>query len=156
MTETSITSLAPDFHVRLRKARRHAGLTQGDIASASGVSRNAVTHWEHPEGTIPTLAHLSCVAQVTGVAFEWLCTGRGRMLFQAEGDRDEAAVILRYCAQDETEEKVLLELRRLPYSQCLAIANLIGALAGEAGVDEDGRHRGRSRSGAGRHSRSRN
>lgn len=129
MTDSAISTLAADFHVRLRKARRHAGLTQGDIAVAAGVSRNAVTHWEHPEGTRPTLSHLSCVAQVTGVAFEWLCTGRGRMRFQAEGDREEAGVILRYCAQDETEERILLGLRRLTYSQVLAIAELVAALA---------------------------
>lgn len=143
MSETSITPLVPGFHIRLRKARRHAGLTQGDIAAASGVSRNAVTHWEHPDGTTPTLSHLSCVAQVTGVAFEWLCTGRGRMLFQADGDQEDSAVILRYCAQDETEEKILLDLRRLTYTQCLAIATLIGALAEESEPQEDGRRRGR-------------
>src|SRR5688500_3027438 len=137
VNETAIVNVASDFHVRLRKARRHAGLTQGDIAAAAGVSRNAVTHWEHPEGTRPTLSHLSSVAQMTGVAFEWLCTGRGRMLFQAEGDRDESAVILRYCAQDETEERILVELRRLSYSQVLAIATLISALAEDAGTRDD-------------------
>ncbi len=138
LNETAVTSLAADFHVRLRKARRHAGLTQGDIAAAAGVSRNAVTHWEHPEGTRPTLSHLSSVAQVTGVAFEWLCTGRGRMQFQAEGDREESAMILRYCAQDETEERILLELRRLSYTQVLAIATLISSLAEDAGAPDDG------------------
>jgi transcriptional regulator with XRE-family HTH domain len=132
LSERPIAHLAADFHVRLRKARRHAGLTQGDIAAAAGVSRNAVTHWEHPEGTRPTLTHLSSVAQVTGVAFEWLCTGRGRMRFQAEGDREEAAVILRYCAQDETEERILLDLRRLSYPQVLAIAQLVSSLAEDA------------------------
>lgn len=131
MKDGPVSYLASDFHVRLRKARLHARLTQGDIAAAAGVSRNAVTHWEHPDGTVPTLSHLSSVAQVTGVAFEWLCTGRGRMLFQAEGDRDDAAMILRYCAQDETEERILLELRRLSYSQVLAISTLVSSLAEE-------------------------
>ena len=137
MSDSSIRHLAADFHVRLRKARRQAGLTQGDIAAAAGVSRNAVTHWEHPDGTVPTLAHLGSVAQVTGVAFEWLCTGRGRMLFQAEGDREDAAMILRYCAQDETEDRILLELRRLSYPQVLAIATLVSALAEDATTPRD-------------------
>ena len=132
-----VTYLASDFHVRLRKARLHARLTQGDIAAAAGVSRNAVTHWEHPEGTTPTLSHLSSVAQATGVSFEWLCTGRGRMLFQAEGDTEDAAMILRYCAQDETEERILLELRRLSYAQVLAISTLVSSLAEEATTSDD-------------------
>jgi transcriptional regulator with XRE-family HTH domain len=132
MGEPNHPDLAADFHVRLRKARRHAGLTQGAVATACGVSRNAVTHWEHPEGTRPTLSHLSFVAQATGVAFEWLCTGRGRMVYQALDDREEAGVMLRYCAQDETEEKILVDLRRLTYSQCLAIASLVSSLAREA------------------------
>jgi transcriptional regulator with XRE-family HTH domain len=138
MAESNHPELAADFHVRLRKARRHAGLTQGAVAAAAGVSRNAVTHWEHPEGTRPTLSHLSFVAQATGVAFEWLCTGRGRMVYQALDDREEAGVMLRYCAQDETEEKILIDLRRLTYSQCLAIATLVSTLAREAsgGTDE--------------------
>lgn len=137
MNGSSHPDLAADFHVRLRKARRHAGLTQGAVAAAAGVSRNAVTHWEHPEGTRPTLSHLSFVAQATGVAFEWLCTGRGRMVYQALDDREEAGMMLRYCAQDETEEKILVDLRRLSYGQCLAIAALVSTLAREAsGGDE--------------------
>ena len=150
MKDSHVSYLASDFHVRLRKARLHARLTQGDIAAAAGVSRNAVTHWEHPDGTVPTLSHLSSVAQVTGVAFEWLCTGRGRMLFQAEGDQDDAAMILRYCAQDETEERILLELRRLSYTQVLAISTLVSSLAEEAtGASDDEtprRKRGRAAS----------
>ena len=132
MGEAAVPELAADFHVRLRKARRHARLTQGAVAAACGVSRNAVTHWEHPGGTRPTLAHLSCVAHATGVAFEWLCTGRGRMVYQALDDREEAGVLLRYCAQDETEERILLDLRRLSYSQVLAIATLVATLARES------------------------
>ena len=129
MQDSTVAYLAANFHVRLRKARRGAGLTQGDIAAAAGVTRNAVTHWEHPGGTTPTLAHLSSVAQITGVSFEWLCTGRGRMLFQAEGDGQDAAVILRYCAQDQTEEGILRDLRRLSYAKCLAVATSVATLA---------------------------
>ena len=54
------------------------------------------------------------------------------MRFQAEGDREDAAMILRYCAQDETEERILLDLRRLGYSQVLAIATLVSSLAEDA------------------------
>ena len=145
MQDSTVAYLAANFHVRLRKARRGAGLTQGDIAAAAGVTRNAVTHWEHPGGTSPTLAHLSSVAQITGVAFEWLCTGRGRMLFQAEGDGHDAAVILRYCAQDETEESILRDLRRLSYGKCLAVASLVAALADDEAQAQTGPLRRRPR-----------
>jgi transcriptional regulator with XRE-family HTH domain len=150
MGEGPLPELAADFHVRLRKARRHARLTQSAVAAACGVSRNAVTHWEHPEGTRPTLAHLSCVAHATGVAFEWLCTGRGRMVYQALDDREEAGVLLRYCAQDETEERILVDLRRLSYAQTLAIATLVSTLAREAAAAEDGPRRPAQRRPGGR------
>jgi hypothetical protein len=53
-------------------------------------------------------------------------------------------MILRYCAQDETEERILLELRRLTYSQVLAISSLVTALAEEATTSDDASRRGRS------------
>ncbi len=143
----SIPDLAIDFHVRLRKARLNAELTQGALAEMIGVSRNAVTHWEHPEGTRPTLSHLAHVAQATGVAFEWLCTGRGRMVFHADGENDDPGVILRYCAQDETEERILLDLRRLSYAQCLAVSALVSALAEEGAGHADPLATGRVRRG---------
>ena len=64
---------------RIRLARRHAGLSQAQLAEAVGVQRSAVSHWEAPQGKNPSVTHLREVALATGVQFEWLATGRGEM-----------------------------------------------------------------------------
>ena len=64
---------------RIRLARRHAGLSQAALGAAVGVQRSAVGHWEAAQGKYPSVAHLREVAMVTGVQFEWLATGRGKM-----------------------------------------------------------------------------
>ena len=64
---------------RIRLARRHAGLSQAALAEAVGVQRSAVSHWEAVQGKSPSMANLRRVATVTGVQFEWIATGRGRM-----------------------------------------------------------------------------
>jgi transcriptional regulator with XRE-family HTH domain len=63
--------------LRIRKARGIATLSQAELALRVGVKRSAVTQWEHPAGTKPSVDHMIQIALVTGVAFEWLATGRG-------------------------------------------------------------------------------
>lgn len=41
--------------------------------------------WEHPLHTAPNTTNLARVAEITGVAFEWLATGRGSP-WLSEGD----------------------------------------------------------------------
>ena len=64
---------------RIRLARRHAGLSQAALGAAVGVQRSAVGHWESARGKHPSMAHLREIALITGVQFEWLATGRGKM-----------------------------------------------------------------------------
>ena len=64
---------------RIRLARRHAAMSQTQLAQAVGVQRSAVSHWEAPQGKNPSVKHLREIAMVTGVQFEWLATGRGQM-----------------------------------------------------------------------------
>jgi|GEM_PF-97778 len=64
---------------RIRLARRHAGLSQMQLASAVCVQRSAVSHWESTQAKNPSVSHLREIALVTGVQFEWLATGRGGM-----------------------------------------------------------------------------
>lgn len=64
--------------VRIRTARLRAGLTQSDLAQKLGVSRTAVVNWE--SGTNPARPsgeRLEGISHLTGVAWEWLATGRG-------------------------------------------------------------------------------
>ena len=64
---------------RIRLARSHAGLSQAALATAVGVQRSAVSHWEANNGKHPSVTHMREMAMACGVQFEWLATGRGKM-----------------------------------------------------------------------------
>src|SRR5258706_4756875 len=65
------------FADRLRSARRWPEVSQRGLAEQLGVSASAAAQWEAQGGTSPKAEHLAEIARVTGVAFEWLATGRG-------------------------------------------------------------------------------
>lgn len=112
--------------VRIRKARMLAKLSQADLAQRIGVKRSAVTQWEHPTGTTPSVEHLAQLAIVAGVSFEWLATGRGNSRLDAD---DTSAVIVGDYAQDECESLSLAYLRRLSPAKrktALAILEILG------------------------------
>jgi transcriptional regulator with XRE-family HTH domain len=97
---------------RIRKARTLAKLSQAELARRVGVKRSAVTQWEHPAGTTPSVDHLIQIALQTQSRFEWLATGRGaRQLEEAEAT---SAVIVDDYARDEHESQALGQLRQLP------------------------------------------
>jgi transcriptional regulator with XRE-family HTH domain len=116
---------------RIRQARRHASLSQQQLATLVGVHRSAVAQWEQPGGSHPTVENLARVAAVTSVQFEWLATGRGRMKFVSDliPGEETPAVLIDYAAQSETEARALVALRHLDTTTALAIVEMIVALA---------------------------
>ena len=87
-------SEAPDersLHLRVRIARTSAGLSKSDLARRVGVCLSAVVQWELAKGTSPTVANLVRIARTTGVAFEWLATGRGSPVLPDELSEAEAS-----------------------------------------------------------------
>lgn len=96
---------------RIRRARSVAKLSQSQLATLVGVRRSAVAQWECDHGTSPSVDHLSQVAIVTGMCFEWLATGRGQS--RANGAAFDVPVVLREFAQDELESRMLELVRRL-------------------------------------------
>ena len=71
---------------RIRTARTRAGMSQGALAEALGVSRSAVGNWESAKGRVsPSSERLSELALATGVSYEWLATGRGTPLAPIDG-----------------------------------------------------------------------
>jgi transcriptional regulator with XRE-family HTH domain len=58
---------------RIKEARLGAGLHQFEVAERCGVSRSAVSQWEHGEGI--RSQKLIEYARVIGVPAEWLITG---------------------------------------------------------------------------------
>lgn len=67
---------------RVREARNLCSLTQEALASDLGVTRSAVAQWEMEQGTKPSVENLIALARRTGMAFEYLSTGRGRNMIQ--------------------------------------------------------------------------
>ena len=116
---------------RVRQARRHANLSQQQLATLIGVHRSAVAQWEQPGGSHPTVENLARLAAVTAVQFEWLATGRGRMKFVSDliPGEETPAVLIDYAAHSETEARALVALRHLDTSSALAIVEMIAALA---------------------------
>lgn len=53
------------------------GLSQEILAGELGVSRGALAQWEMADGTSPSVDNLIALARRTGMAFEYLATGRG-------------------------------------------------------------------------------
>lgn len=97
---------------RIRHARARADLTKTELARRVGVCTSAVVQWEYPSGTAPTARNLAGIAAATGVAYEWLATGRGPTRVDI-GD-GPPALDPRSMALTLFEERLLEIMRRLP------------------------------------------
>ena len=131
MTAEGGDATMTDPRNRIRQARRHGNLSQQALAERVGVHRSAVAQWEQPGGSHPTMENLSRIAISTGVSFEWLATGRGRMAFVSDlvpGEASTAAVI-EYSAHCETEVRGLTAMRRMEFSTLMAVVELMESLA---------------------------
>lgn len=64
-----------DIHDRVSKARRSAGLEQGELAEKAGLSRKSISRYETGLST-PRRAAIIAIAFATGVNVEWLETGK--------------------------------------------------------------------------------
>lgn len=112
---------------RIRRARRHAGLTQAALAELINVRRSAVSNWESANDVLPTMQNLISVAMVCGVSLEWLGTGRGA--FSPESD--DLANVPTADAElvDVEEERVLLgAYRDLPQRRQRLVLDLVDSL----------------------------
>lgn len=67
-----------DIGQRVRHARKHAGLTQGELAKAVGMKQPSLSELER--GLSRSSAYLFQIAKVCEVNVEWLATGEGEML----------------------------------------------------------------------------
>src|SRR5207344_372643 len=116
---------------RIQQARRSAKLSQQALATLVGVHRSAVSQWEQPAGSAPTLENLARIAITTSVQFEWLATGRGRMKYLSDLSvaNETPAILLEYCAQGEVEVRTLAALRKLDYTDGFAFVVMLEALA---------------------------
>lgn len=74
-----------DVKLRIRQARREAGLTQKQLASRIGVERGAVGNWESLKTPdVPSLKNLAAVAKECQTTMAYLVAGRGATLTQSD------------------------------------------------------------------------
>lgn len=108
---------------RIKSLRREAGLSAAALARELGVTRSAVGQWESG-ATGPSMTHLSRIAALTGVAFEWLATGRGSPRGGAVRDarRDYPAEAV---AKDPQERRLLARFRELPPKRRKALLDML-------------------------------
>ena len=97
--------------MRVRKARHQAGLSQQVLAERMGVTRGAVANWESAVA-VPAARRLARIANVTGVSYEWLATGRGAMLPEL-GFEDPKTPALDADYVDDPFERQLLDTFRM-------------------------------------------
>ena len=116
---------------RIRLARRHAALSQAQLAQAVGVQRSAVSHWEAPQGKNPSVKHLREIAMVTGVQFEWLATGRGQMAPSRDTVLDSVSAVDALLVDDSLEQRLLMAFREAPVRARLALVELMEELASQ-------------------------
>ncbi|GAB1597032.1 helix-turn-helix domain-containing protein [Lysobacter claricitrinus] len=114
---------------RIRLARRHAGLSQSALAETVGVQRSAVSHWEAVQGKSPSMSNLRRVATVTGVQFEWLATGRGRMALSHEDTMDGVAAVDATMVDEPLELRMLNAFRSLPPRSQAPLVELMEQMA---------------------------
>ena len=63
---------------RIKEARKHAGLSQRDLARLTEINNSSIALIETGKRN-PRMATLKLIADVTGVNLEWLKTGEGPM-----------------------------------------------------------------------------
>lgn len=110
---------------RIRVARKHAGMSQQDLAAQLGVSRGAVANWESAGSVLPATERLQRIAQVTGTTFEWLATGRGASRYQPSLDDIPAAKM--EIVEDPLELRLLRAFRATPQRQHAVIVTSVEA-----------------------------
>lgn len=116
-------------HARVRLARRRRGLSQTELAAAIGVQRTAVSHWESPLGKNPTVNHLRRFAEVAGVRFEWLTTGRGPMGFSKEEELDSVYAAHALLVDDDLEMRFLKAFREIAMESRISLVELAEQIA---------------------------
>lgn len=111
---------------RIRRARALARVSQSQLAAQVGVTRSAVAQWESKANVRPSMDHLSRIAIVTEVQFEWLATGRGPTKHESDQTAGTDAKVF---AQSETETRLLALLRRLSAKRQEMVCDIIEMMA---------------------------
>jgi len=92
------------------------------------VQRSAVSNWESASQVLPSLQNLVALARACGVSFEWLGTGRGRMMPEEDLDQIPAADAELVELRDERD--LLALYRDLPRKKRLLVVEVLQVVLG--------------------------
>lgn len=110
------------FGDRIKKARQDAKLSQQVVAELVGVSQPSFSEWERDISN-PSVDSLVVLANVLGVSFEWLATGRGDMHYIPTAASQNVA---KYIVSMPPDQQELLDLyRKLPHGRRLALLTFL-------------------------------
>lgn len=113
------------LHERIREARQQLKASQETLAAQVGVTRGAVAQWEMPTGTAPSVENLIKIASLSGVAFEWLATGRGPKIHGQPAAASEARAAYVVAPADPLDEALRTAVSRLTQSKKKALLELL-------------------------------
>ncbi len=99
----------PSIGARITSLRQQAGITQGALAKALGVSRVTVTFWETDRNTPPS-QELLRIAEILGVPVEVFLHGMVSISLQQTLTVDEAALLDMYRAFSVVERIGMLQV----------------------------------------------
>jgi transcriptional regulator with XRE-family HTH domain len=111
------------MQARIKEARRRVAVSQEEFAARLGVSRGAVAQWEMDDGTSPTVKNLEQIATLSGLAFEWLATGRGPKVFGQPMVREPEAIY--HAGLSDEEQQVVSLMRKMKPPKRAALVQLI-------------------------------
>lgn len=76
---------------RIKEARKALGWSQADLARRMYVTQPSVADWESGRKA-PHTKNLARLAIMLGVSFEWLSTGRGKMISSSTLNAQESTI----------------------------------------------------------------
>lgn len=117
---------AAQLRDRIRQAREALGLSRSELARKVGVVVSAAVQWEQPKGTVPSIANLIAIAQVTDISFEWLVTGRGHS--RVGYGQDDPVFHRDSIAMTPYEERMLAIARKVPGTHRDHLLSLLEAI----------------------------
>lgn len=110
-------------------ARRHLKLSQLKLAEAIGVHRSAVSQWEAPVGKNPTVGNLKKLAQLSGLHFEWLATGRGAMTLSSNERFEGVSAAHALLIDDDVEMRMITALRLATEESRMSLVDIAEQIA---------------------------
>jgi len=116
-----------DIAHRIMLARKHKELPQARLAMMLSVSRGACGQWERGV-TVPSVLHLSQLAWILDVRFEWLATGRGDMPYDASAREPETVYNQVKDFMPADQKEIMHIYSGLPDRQKLALLEFLRTL----------------------------